>query len=56
MKCPKCNRKMEMLFNQWRCYHCKPSKDQKKPDTDIKDVRITKNEKWMWDNWPGGYD
>lgn len=52
---------MEILFNQWRCYHCNPSKDQdtasKKTNVDIDIITHDEFEGDIldWDEW-GNYD
>lgn len=54
-RCPKCNRKMELLFNQWRCYYCNPPKNQKQKTVN----KIKKEEEimlWPWDDWNGWYE
>jgi len=60
MKCPKCNKTMELVFNHYKCYHCNPTSDSDTASkTDI-DIDIITREDFEgdildWDEW-GNYD
>lgn len=56
MKCPKCKRKMELLFNQWRCYYCNPP-DKNKNNTSVQNQKKDESPAWPWDeDWNGWHE